>query len=421
MHTPCFLKAFLTSRSSKKEGNWLVGAGDLKKVPSILYYSIVEPTFPMVTNECSCQLQHYSSKQSAILSPFRLKVYVRWNSWKSESSEYFPLLSIKTSTFTLLTCIWMNIICEWEYDSDSKIARRDRITRWINQNQHVRTTILHPHSSSWWCSQPVLSQARKHNEQHRWNLSCWKEGKNLVRNLKQDNNSDETIFHELSVLFPQHGCPLTLYTTKDMDYMTAHRSQNALLREANDVLCNANSEFANKRRCIKTKRAARLLQTLSSSLTSCPPATSYSFIKGKHNNLQQSRMDNTWVWNKICPHQAVIAVHGPGGSILYNVEYVESTAGNIAWTEKAVPLYRLTAKRQLSMAWGAAEESVAWKYATTIHTATSAIDNIVDNTSCWNKARQAPENNPFCCLPIWDVQRLESARDGISHFSWETK
>ena len=118
-------------------------------------------------------------------------------------------------------------------------------------------------------------------------------GKNLVCNLKLDNNSDETIFHELSVLFPQHGCPLTLYTTKDMDYMTAHRSQNALLREANDVLCNANSEFANKRRCIKTKRAARLLQTLSSSLTSCPPATSYSFIKGKHNNLQQSSLDNT--------------------------------------------------------------------------------------------------------------------------------
>jgi hypothetical protein len=53
--------------------------------------------------------------------------------------------------------------------------------------------------------------------------------------------------------------------------------------------------------------------------------------------------------------------------------------------------------------------------------ATSAIDNIVDTTSSWNKARQAPENNPFRSLPIWDVQRLESARDGISHFSWETK
>jgi hypothetical protein len=53
--------------------------------------------------------------------------------------------------------------------------------------------------------------------------------------------------------------------------------------------------------------------------------------------------------------------------------------------------------------------------------ATSAIDNIVDTTSSWNKARQAPENNHFHCLPIWDVQRLESSRNGISHFSWETK
>ena len=105
-------------------------------------------------------------------------------------------------------------------------------------------------------------------------------GKNLVRNLKQDDTSDETIFHELSVLFPQHGCPLTLYTTKDRDYTTARQSQNALLIEANDILCRANSEFANKRRCIETERAARLLQTLSSSLTS-PPAASYSFIQSQ--------------------------------------------------------------------------------------------------------------------------------------------
>ena len=41
----------------------------------------------------------------------------------------------------------------------------------------------------------------------------------------------------------------------------------------------------------------------------------------------------------------VKAVHGTGaGSILCDVEYVESTAGNIIRTKKAVPLYRLTVK-----------------------------------------------------------------------------
>jgi hypothetical protein len=65
-------------------------------------------------------------------------------------------------------------------------------------------------------------------------------------------------------------------TTKHRDYMTAHRSQNALLKAgANDVSYRANSEFANKRRYIETERAARLLKTLPISL-----------FKVKHNNLQ---------------------------------------------------------------------------------------------------------------------------------------
>ena len=78
-------------------------------------------------------------------------------------------------------------------------------------------------------------------------------GKNLVCNLKQDDTSDEAIFHELSALFPQHGCPLMLYTTQDRNYMTARQSQNALLKVANDVSCRANSEFANKGNVLKRK------------------------------------------------------------------------------------------------------------------------------------------------------------------------
>ena len=42
--------------------------------------------------------------------------------------------------------------------------------------------------------------------------------------------------------------------------MIARRSQNELLKEANDVSCCANSEFANKRRYIETERAACLLK-----------------------------------------------------------------------------------------------------------------------------------------------------------------
>ena len=45
--------------------------------------------------------------------------------------------------------------------------------------------------------------------------------KNLVHNLKRENATDKGIFHELVALFPQGGCPLEIYTTKDKDYMAA--------------------------------------------------------------------------------------------------------------------------------------------------------------------------------------------------------
>ena len=66
------------------------------------------------------------------------------------------------------------------------------------------------------------------------------------------------------------------YTTKHRDYMTARRSQNALLQaEANDVLCRANSEFAKKSDILKLKEQRALLKTLPISL-----------FKVQHNNLQ---------------------------------------------------------------------------------------------------------------------------------------
>jgi hypothetical protein len=95
----------------------------------------------------------------------------------------------------------------------------------------------------------------------------------------------------LTALFPQGGCPLEIYTTKDKDYMAARRSENALLREANDVSIRANSEFANKRQCIEAERAAQILQTMASSFTT-PIAASHSFIQSKGHNWQQSSLDN---------------------------------------------------------------------------------------------------------------------------------
>ena len=263
-----------------------------------------------------------------IRPPFRLKEYVRWNSWKSERLEYFPLLLIKTSTSTLVT--YKGRICEWDCDSNSKIARR-----W---SSHInRPSMTEPQSSA--LSPPLDDVLNMYFHRLESAMSCTGDmiavGNNLVHNLKQNYTSDETIFHELSVLFPQHGCPLTLYTTQDRDYMTARWSQNALLKEANDVSWRENSEFANKRQCIETERAARLLQTLSSSLTS-PPATNYSFIRSQ---TQQSAVIKPGQYVSVeqdlsagsCSHGGeawVEAVHGTNGSILCNVEDVESTAGN---------------------------------------------------------------------------------------------
>ena len=174
-------------------------------------------------------------------------------------------------------------------------------------------------------------------------------GKNLVHNLKRENATDEAIFHELAALFPQGGCPLEIYTTKDKDYTAARRSENALLREANDVSFRANSEFANKRRCIEAERGAQLLQTMASSLMT-PPAASQSFMQsqghqsaaikpGQYVNVAQDLSPGH------CPHGGeawVKAVHGTGGTLVCNVEFGESAAGNKTRTEKAVPLSRLT-------------------------------------------------------------------------------
>ena len=72
-------------------------------------------------------------------------------------------------------------------------------------------------------------------------------GKNLVNNLKSNNASNEVIYKELSALFPDVGCPLVRYETVDSAYMTARRSEQAVWREADEVACRADSEFANKR------------------------------------------------------------------------------------------------------------------------------------------------------------------------------
>ncbi len=158
----------------------------------------------------------------------------------------------------------------------------------------------------------------------------------------------------MSCWYSSHSMDAHLHYTQQKtgsDHMTAHRSQNALVREVNDILCSANSEFANKRRCIETERAARLPQTLSSRLTS-PPATSYSFIQrqtqqsaaikpGQYVSIEKDLSAGRYshggeAWVK--------AVYVTGGSILCDVQYVENTAGKITRTEKAVPLYRLTVK-----------------------------------------------------------------------------
>jgi hypothetical protein len=62
-----------------------------------------------------------------------------------------------------------------------------------------------------------------------------------------------------------------LYETVDSGYMTAHRSEQAVWPEANEVAHHAETEFASKRQCIEAERKARREQTLATELTTPPP------------------------------------------------------------------------------------------------------------------------------------------------------
>jgi hypothetical protein len=172
-------------------------------------------------------------------------------------------------------------------------------------------------------------------------------GKNLVNNLKTENASDEVIYKELTALVPDVGCPLARYKAVDSGYMAARRSEQAVRREANEVASRASTEFANKRQCIEAERKARREQTLATNLMT-PPSTNNmvnedrSVIKPGHyvfvaQDLSPGKFSHGGeAWVK--------AVHGTGGSIVCNVEYIKSTGGNITQEEKAVPLSRLTVK-----------------------------------------------------------------------------
>ena len=92
--------------------------------------------------------------------------------------------------------------------------------RWNSHMNKTRTSMTEPQSFT--LSPPLDHVLNLYFHRLESAMNCTGDiiavGKNLVRNLKQDNNSDEAmIFHELLVLFPQHGCPLTLYTTKDRE------------------------------------------------------------------------------------------------------------------------------------------------------------------------------------------------------------
>jgi hypothetical protein len=72
------------------------------------------------------------------------------------------------------------------------------------------------------------------------------DGKNLVRNLKQDDTSDETIFHELSVLFvPQHHYANNL--PKKVTISTAHNNTREAVtsgtKAAKSAINNHNSDM----------------------------------------------------------------------------------------------------------------------------------------------------------------------------------
>jgi hypothetical protein len=79
-------------------------------------------------------------------------------------------------------------------------------------------------------------------------------GKNLVENLKQqENGADEQIYNKLVALFLYVQSPLVQYERVDSGYMAACRSEQAVWQEANDMSSHADTEFMNKRKCIKAE------------------------------------------------------------------------------------------------------------------------------------------------------------------------
>ncbi|KAI2498747.1 hypothetical protein MHU86_15758 [Fragilaria crotonensis] len=183
-------------------------------------------------------------------------------------------------------------------------------------------------------------------------------GRNLVKNLKRENASNTVIFHELSGLFPNVGCPLVQYHKVDNSYIAAQRSEHAVRREAREVATRADAEFVNKRQCIEAERKTQREQTLATNLTSPPCSTS-----NKVNRHQSAIRPGQYVLvsQDLSPGKFshggeawVLAVHGSQGSMVCDVEYIKCTAGNRTRGEKAVPLSRLTLK---NCAWHAAQLS----------------------------------------------------------------
>jgi len=113
------------------------------------------------------------------------------------------------------------------------------------------------------------------------------------------------------------------------------------------VASRASTEFANKRQCIEAERKARREQTLATNLMT-PPSTN-NMVKEDQSVIKPGQY--VFVAQDLSPGKFshggeawVKTVHGTGGSIVCDVEYIKSTGGNITQEEKAVPLSRLTVK-----------------------------------------------------------------------------
>ncbi len=175
-------------------------------------------------------------------------------------------------------------------------------------------------------------------------------------NLKRENTPDTVIFNKLTALFPDVGCHLAQYQTVDNSYMAARRSEHPVRREAHEVASRADEEFVNKRQCIEAEWKAQREQTLATNLTTTP-STRDKKVKRDQSAINPGQY--VAVTEDLSPGKfshggdaRVLAVHGTGGSIMCDIEYIKSTAGNKTRKEKAVPLSRLTVK---SCAWHEAQ------------------------------------------------------------------